>query len=254
MNRSDSINELAAALAKAQAGFAKISRDKTARVRMRSGGEYTYDFADLESVLDAVRPSLSSNGLSLTFDCATVFDPLRVSTRATLLHSSGQYMTTAELVIPCSADMAAPQAIGSACTYGRRYAIQALLGISTDRDEDGSAAGGAAAEVTQRQRQAAPPPKAAPKPGKLHGPLATWLGAFGWPANERRDRAEFLLAHAGATFEDCCNPTIGGRVLAALQQRLAEVTVGDMTEAQARESLFTEAMQRAADNATKGAK
>ena len=44
----------------------------------------------------------------------------------------------------------------------------------------------------------------------------------------------------------------GGRVLAALQQRLAEVTVGDMTEAQAREALFAEAMQRAADNAMKG--
>ena len=251
MNRSETINELAAALAKAQAGFRKIPRDKTARVRMKSGGEYSYDFADLESVLDAVRPALSANGLSLTFECVTSFDPLRVSTRATLLHSSGQHMQTGDLVIPCSADMAAPQAIGSACTYGRRYAIQALLGISTDRDEDGSAAGGAAAEVTQRQRQA-PPPKAEAKPSKLHGPLATWLGGFGWPAAERRDRAEFLLAHAGSSFYDCCDSLIGGRVLAALQQRLAELTVGEMTEAQAREALFAEAMQRAADNAMKG--
>lgn len=251
MNRSDQINELAAALAKAQAGFRKIPRDKTARVRMKSGGEYSYDFADLESVLDAVRPALSQNGLALTFECVTFIDPLRVSTRATLLHSSGQHMQTDDLVIPCSSDMGPPQAIGSACTYGRRYSIQALLGISTDRDEDGSAAGGAAAEVTQRQRQA--PPKTEAKPAKLHAPLATWLGGFGWPANERRERAEFLLSHAGASFDDCTNSTIGGRVLAALQQRLAELTVGEMTDAQAREALFAEAMQRAADNAT-GAK
>jgi hypothetical protein len=137
--------------------------------------------------------------------------------------------------------------MGSAITYARRYQLAAIVGVAPDDDDDGNAA----SEPTPA-RAAAPPPKPEAKPAKLHGPLATWLGGFGWPANERRDRAEFLLAHAGATFEDCCDPKIGGRVLAALQQRLAELTVGDMTEAEAREALFAEAMKRAADNVVKG--
>ena len=32
------------------------------------------------------------------------------------------------------------QAVGSSCTYGRRYGLSAILGISVDDDDDGNAA------------------------------------------------------------------------------------------------------------------
>ena len=231
MNRSDQINELAKALASAQAEIGTASKD-------RENPHFRSRYATLASVQDACRSALSRHGLSVVQ--LPGGEGQRVEMTTVLMHSSGQW-------ISCSGSYTAvkndPQAVGSCITYARRQQLAAVVGVAPDDDD-----GNAASEPTPAKAAPAPPPK----PAKLHGPLATWLGGFGWPAAERRDRAEFLLAHAGASFEDCCNPTIGGRVLAALQQRLAEVTVGDMTEAQARESLFAEAMQRAADNAMKG--
>ena len=232
MNRSDQINELAKALAAAQAEIGTASKDgENPHFRSR--------YATLASVQDACRAALSRHGLSVVQ--LPGGEGQRVEMTTVLMHSSGQWISCSGTFIATKGD---PQGIGSAITYARRYQLAAIVGVAPDDDDDGNAA-------SEPVKQA-PPPKTEAKPAKLHGPLATWLGGFGWPAAERRERAEFLLAHAGASFNDCNNPTIGGRVLAALQQRLAELTVGDMTEAQAREALFAEAMQRAADNAMKG--
>ncbi len=233
MNRSESIDQLAKALASAQAEIGTASKD-------RENPHFRSRYATLASVQDACRSALSRHGLSVVQ--LPGGEGQRVEMTTVLMHSSGQWISCSGTFIATKGD---PQGIGSAITYARRYQLAAIVGVAPDDDDDGNAA----SEPTPARAAPAPPPK----PAKLHGPLATWLGAFGWPAAERRDRAEFLLAHAGATFDDCCDPKIGGNVLAALQQRLAEVTVGDMTEAQAREALFAEAMKAAADNAT-GAK
>lgn len=233
MQRSESINELAKALASAQAEIGTASKD-------RENPHFRSRYATLASVQDACRSALSRHGLSVVQ--LPGGEGQRVEMTTVLMHSSGQWISCSGTFIATKGD---PQGIGSAITYARRYQLAAIVGVAPDDDDDGNAA-------SEPVKQAAPPPKAEAKTAKLHAPLATWLGGFGWPAAERRERAEFLLAHAGATFADCNNPTIGGRVLAALQQRLAELTVGEMTEAQAREALFAEAMQRAADSAMKG--
>jgi len=235
VNRSDSINELAAALAKAQGEIGTASKD-------RENPHFRSRYATLASVQDACRSALSRHGLSVVQ--LPGGEGQRVEMTTVLMHSSGQWISCSGTFIATKSD---PQGMGSAITYARRYQLAAIVGVAPDDDDDGKAS-----EPTPAR--AAPPPKPTPKPGKLHGPLATWLVGFGWPAAERRDRAEFLLAHAGATFDDCCDSRIGGNVLAALQQRLAELTVGDMTEAEAREALFAEAMKRAADEAIKGGK
>ena len=232
MNRSEQISELAKALAAAQAEIGTASKD-------RENPHFRSRYATLASVQDACRSALSRHGLSVVQ--LPGGEGQRVEMTTVLMHASGQWISCSGTFIATKGD---PQGIGSAITYARRYQLAAIVGVAPDDDDDGNAA----SEPTPARAAPAPPPK----PAKLHGPLATWLGGFGWPAAERRERAEFILAHAGASFEDCTDPRVGGRVLAALQQRLAEVTVGDMTEAQAREALFAEAMQRAADNAMKG--
>lgn len=239
MQRSAEIEKLAAALSKAQLAFRKVARDKTARVRTKTGGEYSYDFADLESVLDGVRQGLSENELSVTFDCETQFEPtLRVSVHATLWHASGQWMQSSALTIPCSLDMATPQAIGSACTYGRRYQIQALLGISTDRDEDGTLAGGNVAEVSPRGK----PQKPAASPAKTSPPQKTATSAqaetptvsphlvafsklFAWPVDVRWKNVETLVRAAGSTMAECLeNDQAAQNVANALTTRLSQLT------------------------------
>lgn len=148
---SEQINELAAALAKASANFPVIERGCTAKVRTKSGSEYSYDYADLDDVLRSVRGPLAEHGLTISHDHIPIYEPLAVDTVAMLMHSSGQWKKTSPLRIPCDGTMAPAQLVGSACTYGRRYTTQAILGLSTEADDDGNGASGTDAKTGKRE-------------------------------------------------------------------------------------------------------
>lgn len=160
MNRSEQINELMAALATAAKSFPAISRNCSAKVTTKAGGSYSYDYADLDDILSAVRGPLADNGLVLIHDCIVKHDEaaLIVETTATLYHSSGQWISSSPLPIPCDGTMSAAQLIGSGQTYGRRYTAQSLLGLSTETDDDAYAAGGSDA-TTGKSRPCPPCPK-----------------------------------------------------------------------------------------------
>lgn len=89
-------------------------------------------YADLSSILQAVMPVLSANGLA-------VIQPMRIDGDKTLLitqviHESGESIES-QMVLPPHSD---PQKYGSLITYYKRYQLQAMLGIAT-RDEDDDA-------------------------------------------------------------------------------------------------------------------
>ncbi len=135
MERSDQINELAGALSKAQAAFTNILKDNTAKIRTKSGAEYSYSYADLASLLDMVRDPLSKNGLSI-LQGADVTQEGKLIIETMLLHSSGQFIkNTLKLPIVETGNNAI-QAIGSSITYGRRYEISSMLGIASELDDD----------------------------------------------------------------------------------------------------------------------
>lgn len=126
MITSDSLNELATALALAQGEIKDADKDSV-NPHLKS------KYADLASVLQAARPILSKNGLSLTQGVA--FDSGAVHVTSRLLHKSGQWV---ESMISIPVAKADAQGIGSATTYGRRYGASAIIGISQD-DDDGEA-------------------------------------------------------------------------------------------------------------------
>lgn len=121
---------LAAALCKAQAEFGRVIKDKTARV-----GAYSYTYADLDSVLDAIRPALTKHGLALVQSIDNQGPVVRVSTN--LLHLSGAMLSFGTITM--QAKDANPQSLGSAITYARRYGV-AALGIAPEEDDDAQAA------------------------------------------------------------------------------------------------------------------
>jgi hypothetical protein len=126
---------LVAALAAAQGRFPHIAKTKTATVRPKNGGSpYSYSYADLADVLDAVRPVLAREGLAIAQP--TEYGPdgrLYLATR--LLHTSGGSLTA---TIALGQDPGQHQAFGGALTYLRRYALTTLLGIQADEDDDGA--------------------------------------------------------------------------------------------------------------------
>ena len=90
-------------------------------------------YADLASVLDAVRPHLSANGIAL-FQITEDVSPSMLGIRTVLAHGeSGQ---TIQDIITMSPPKMDPQGIGSCRTYMRRYAILALTGIAGASDDD----------------------------------------------------------------------------------------------------------------------
>lgn len=152
----DDMGAFFGAMASAQAKFGPIERTMHAKIRgkSRSGSdvEYGYDYAPLDEVLGAVRPALSEAGLALMqfpMTRGTV-----VIIRTLIGHTSGQRMWND---LTMSAVSAAPQDIAGAISYGRRYAVQSILGISPDTDDDGGRATGR--DQTVRPRQAQPPPQ-----------------------------------------------------------------------------------------------
>lgn len=150
--------ELAKALVAAQAEFPAIARNCTAKVTMKAGGTYTFDYADLPSVLAAVKPVLQRHGLTM-LHCVVSHDGINWL-RSKLLHASGESIE-AEVAIPF--DGARIQELGSAITYMRRYQTLAMLDICADDDDDANAADGNKAEIDRREpkRQEQPKPKPA---------------------------------------------------------------------------------------------
>jgi len=127
MTHSESINELATALAKAQGQIKGATKDA-------SNPFFKSKYADLASVWDACRSALAANGLAVIQSPSA--DGMRVSVDTLLTHASGQWMAG---TVSVTAKEDTPQAIGSAITYLRRYALQSFVGVAPE-DDDGNAA------------------------------------------------------------------------------------------------------------------
>lgn len=156
--QSEQINELAAALAKAQGQMGAAIKEKVNPAFKTGNGVSRY--ADLSAVWEAARGPLSSNGLSVAQLPVDIGDGA-VGLTTILLHSSGQYIS-ATFSTRLNKDDA--QGRGSAITYLRRYALMAVAGIAPDDDDDGAAASRPA--QPQQQRRAAeyvPAPEQAPQ-------------------------------------------------------------------------------------------
>lgn len=126
MKHSEQINEIGAALAKAQGAIENATKDK-------ANPFFKSTYADLAGIWDACRAALSSNGLSVVQTPEQSEKGVLVSTM--LLHSSGQWISGSYLMPVSKFDA---QSIGSAITYARRYALAAMVGVAPE-DDDGSA-------------------------------------------------------------------------------------------------------------------
>ena len=127
MTHSEQINELSTALSKAQ-GLIEGAKKDAANPFFKS------KYADLASVWDACRAALAVNGLAVIQSPAA--EGTRVSVDTLLTHSSGQWVAG---TVSVTAKEDSPQAIGSAITYLRRYALQSFVGVAPE-DDDANAA------------------------------------------------------------------------------------------------------------------
>jgi hypothetical protein len=143
------------ALSKAQSEIRNPKRNKTAKVKTKSGYEYQYSYADLEAIIDSCKAPLAANELALSQTISFCGDKLLLETR--LIHSSGQSLMS---VYPLSLNLDS-QALGSQITFGRRYCLAALLCICASDDLDGGVESDIPANIEPRAK---PKPE---QPGKM---------------------------------------------------------------------------------------
>lgn len=141
MKTSEEIIEVSKALCLAQQQMKPAIKDST-------NPHFRSKYSDLSSIWESIRTPVTSNGLSIWQDVTTCEKSVSVTTRVT--HISGQWVEFGPLSIPLIKQDA--QSIGSAISYGKRYALCAAVGVVSDDDDDGEKAMG-----REKQKEATKP-------------------------------------------------------------------------------------------------
>lgn len=184
MTHSESINEIATALAKAQGQIEGAKKDK-------KNPHFKNDYADLASVWDACREALTKNGLSVAQSAESSGDG-GYGVTTMLLHTSGQWMSGTLYLRPAKDD---PQGAGSCLTYARRFALSAMVGVAP-ADDDGNAA-----SEKPTNAVVAMPPKG----------YADWLLDLEAVADEGTDALQKVWKSSEAAMRDHLTKTAGKR-------------------------------------------
>lgn len=175
MNKSEQINELATALAKAQAQIKGALKDS-------NNPFFKSDYADLASCWEACRGPLTSHGLSViqTFDSRVITEgTIHTALVTTLMHSSGQWIDSTVPIMPIKND---PQTFTATVTYLRRSSLSSIVGLAQIDDDGETAVGrkdhGSHTTAPQQSKPSAPlayNPKTLVPIGKDKGsPIDKW--------------------------------------------------------------------------------
>lgn len=119
MQRSEQINEIAAAMAKAQAEIEGATRD-------RENPAFRSKYADLGAVWDAIRAPLSANNIAVV-QFPRIREGGGIEVETMMMHSSGQWMSE---VLGMPVTKADQHGHGSSITYARRFALSSMCGVA----------------------------------------------------------------------------------------------------------------------------
>jgi len=127
MEKSESIKSLAIAMCKAQGQMGGAHKGA-------NNPFFKSKYADLSSVVEAVKEPFAANGLS--YVQFPINDGDKIGVETILMHESGEWLINRFTVKASKQDA---QGAGSVITYCRRYGLQAIAGIPSE-DDDGNAA------------------------------------------------------------------------------------------------------------------
>ena len=143
--------KLFAALVKAHGQIQNAPRSEKGQ-----DGNRNYFYADLAAIQEASKKALTDNELGVSQHPSQI-NGASVTVTTFIVHSSGEWLTSS---LTITAEKTGPKAIGSAITYARRYAKQAIFDIVTeDDDAAGATRGKEEPPQNEQQRRLAPPPK-----------------------------------------------------------------------------------------------
>lgn len=151
------------ALSKAQGAMRNPDKNRTVVVRSDKGN-YNFDYATLDNVIETARKALSDNGIAIVQGLERDDQGAMVLVTRLLHAGGGSIINEMPVVMPQPDERGRPpkiQETGSVITYARRYALCAMLNVAAEEDDDGTE--GTGRETSSRGAAPAPRP-AAPKP------------------------------------------------------------------------------------------
>lgn len=130
--------------------LAAFQRETETLVKDATNPHFQSKFVSLDTMVETVQPILAKHGL--TWQCFPCFGPNgEPALRYLLSHVGGDSQSD---VMPLLLSKQDPQGQGSAITYGRRYAMSAVLNLVADVDDDGNQATKGAAKATRAKPNA----------------------------------------------------------------------------------------------------
>ena len=213
---SNKIGTLATALAKAQAEIANPEKSLTATIEspFPREGQRTFRYASLSTGLDIVRKCLGQHEIATVQSTAIDRDSGLIRLTTTLVHASGEWVSSDWPVCPAS-ETAAPHRMGAALTYARRYALFTLVGIAGEDDLD---APDLAVQSVAPSPQNGPPATKTGSNGQM--PPATAKTLHGPRKGPNGDRAAVLSGEASAILRDQLLAEIAGLEAQGRSRRL----------------------------------
>lgn len=147
--QSEDTSEFWPAFVAMQADLVPVAKDQTTK---------HYKYASLDSLIETVRPILAKHDLGFVQVPSTDND-MNIWLTTMIIHRSGQYISSKMRVVAVSIQNTnALQQLGGGLTYARRYALSAMLGLSSDEDTDAAHVGRRQPNTRSRQYNRTPPP------------------------------------------------------------------------------------------------
>lgn len=143
-NRSPEVAELYAALSKFHSKVLIIAKESSA---------HKHKYASLSDILREIQEPLAENHLEYTQEFIPGNDGHNIL-RTTLVHYKSKQWIESCVILPHPQLLGGSninQDIGSSITYFRRYALSALLGLSSDEDSDGEVVQQTAGGASEKQ-------------------------------------------------------------------------------------------------------
>lgn len=166
-NKEEARKKYFADFAKAQGAFKVNAKNQEVTVVSTKDGKvtkYTYKYLTLSELTEIIRKPFADNGIHFTQKIKVNYKNERmafVTIVTSFRHSSGYEDEPNELVLPAylSGSQKDIQTLGGVFTYAKRYALQSLVGISADEDDDAN-------EACENEIVKATPQNSKPQPPK----------------------------------------------------------------------------------------
>jgi hypothetical protein len=168
------------------AAFAEIEGAAKDKVNPHFKSKY----ADLASVIDAVKIPLTKYGLAFEQHMSPSESGVIIET--VVRHTSGETASFGSLYVPANKNDA--QGFGSALTYARRYALMTAFGVPAEDDDGNAAVASTRAANANPKTGETPPAKRVPLSGPYTSKTQLWAAvrAFVHAGNGMADLGEWI--------------------------------------------------------------